>query len=165
METVKPTKMPQNNMACSAPRSAAKTFSFECAMGSIPGRIHHQPIGSYGLAAVSSGLRSQLQKLQSCKRKQNEKKSGELLSLFLARSCLGQVRGGAPFSQRSELATACFFWLGAAWVKSRAERPSVSGVNRQLHVQIGCKLGIGNRKDELTKQAKRNKLRIKPGGN
>ena len=58
-----------------------------------------------------------------------------------------------------------FFWLGAAWVKSRAERPSVSGVNRQLHVQIGCKLGIRNRKDELTKQAKRNKLRIKPGGN
>ena len=58
-----------------------------------------------------------------------------------------------------------FFWLGAAWVKSRAERPSVSGVIRQLHVQIGCKLGIRNRKDELTKQAKRDKLRIKPGGN
>ena len=56
-------------------------------------------------------------------------------------------------------------WLGTAWVKSRAERPSVSGVNRQLHVQIGCKLGIRNRKDELTKQAKRNKLQIKPEGN
>ena len=42
-----------------------------------------------------------------------------------------------------------FFWLVAAWVKSRAERPSVSVVNRQLHVQIGCKLGIRNRKDEL----------------
>ena len=53
-----------------------------------------------------------------------------------------------------------FFWLGAAWVKSRAERPSVRGVNRQLHVQIGCKLGIRNLKDELTKQAKRNKLQI-----
>ena len=26
---------------------------------------------------------------------------------FLARSCLGQVPGGAPFSQRSKLATAC----------------------------------------------------------
>ena len=64
-----------------------------------------------------------------------------------------------------ERSNATFFWLGAAWVKSRAERPSVSGVNRQLHVQIGCKLGIRNRKDELTKQAKRNKLRIKPGGN
>ena len=51
-----------------------------------------------------------------------------------------------------------FFWLGAAWVKSRAERPSVSGVNRQLHVQIGCKLGIRNRKDELTKQAKGSKV-------
>ena len=47
-----------------------------------------------------------------------------------------------------ELETA-FFWLVAAWVKSRAERPSVSVVNRQLHVQIGCKLGIRNRKDEL----------------
>ena len=55
-----------------------------------------------------------------------------------------------------------FFWLVAAWVKSRAERPSVSGVNRQLHVQIGCKLGIRNRKDELTKQAKRNELQINP---
>ena len=61
--------------------------------------------------------------------------------------------------------TMCFFfWLVAAWVKSRAERPSVSGVNRQLHVQIGCKLGIRNRKDQLTKQAKRNKLQIKPEG-
>ena len=55
-----------------------------------------------------------------------------------------------------------FFWLVAAWVKSRAERPSVSGVNRQLHVQIGCKLGIRNRKDELTKQVKRNELQINP---
>ena len=58
-----------------------------------------------------------------------------------------------------------FFWLGAAWVKPRAERPSVSEVNYQLHVQIGCKLRIRNRKDELTKQARRNKLRIKPEGN
>ena len=55
-----------------------------------------------------------------------------------------------------------FFLLVAAWVKSRAERPSVSGVNRQLHVQIGCKLGIRNRKDELIKQAQRNKLQINP---
>ena len=45
-----------------------------------------------------------------------------------------------------------FFFFVGAWVKSRAERPSVSGVNRQLHVQIGCKLGIRNRKDELTKR-------------
>ena len=57
------------------------------------------------------------------------------------------------------------FLLDAAWVRFRAERPSVSGVNRQLHVQIGCKLGIRNRKDELTKQTKRNKLQIKPEGN
>ena len=55
-----------------------------------------------------------------------------------------------------------FFWLVAAWVKSRAERPSVSGVNKQLHGQVGCKLVIRNRKDELTKQAKRNKLQIRP---
>ena len=58
--------------------------------------------------------------------------------IFLARCCLGQVR---------------------------AERSSVSGVNRQLHVQIGCKLVIRNRKNELTKQAKRSKLQIKPEGN
>ena len=35
---------------------------------------------------------------------------GRLMSpnlFFLARCCLGQVPGGAPFSQRSELATAC----------------------------------------------------------
>ena len=30
-----------------------------------------------------------------------------LVSFFLARCCLGQVPGGAPFSQRSEQATAC----------------------------------------------------------
>ena len=67
--------------------------------------------------------------------------------------------------RHTQLMKLLFFWLVAAWVKSRAERPSVSGVNRQLHVQIGCKLGIRNRKDELTKQAKRNKLQIKPEGN
>ena len=59
-----------------------------------------------------------------------------------------------PQTNTQSQQVAIFFWLGAAWVKSRAERPSVSGVNRQLHVQIGCKLGIRNRKDELTKQAK-----------
>ena len=75
-------------------------------------------------------------------------------------------RGGYVKEIRTEGIKRCFFfWLVAAWVKSRAERPSVSGVNRQLHVQIGCKLGIRNRKDELTKQAKRNKLQIKPEGN
>ena len=34
------------------------------------------------------------------------------------------------------------FFLARCCLKSRAERPSVSGVNRQLHVQIGCKLII-----------------------
>ena len=34
--------------------------------------------------------------------------AAEMAGFFLARSCLGQVPGGgAPFSQRSELATAC----------------------------------------------------------
>ena len=37
--------------------------------------------------------------------------------------------------QETPSACSFFFWLVAAWVKSRAERPSVSGVNRQLHVQ------------------------------
>ena len=50
--------------------------------------------------------------------------------LFLARCCLGQVPGGAPFSQRSEQATAC--------------------TNRS-------KLGIRNRKDESqSKQSETN---------
>ena len=69
---------------------------------------------------------------------------------------------GECFQAQKKLLVSFFFWLVAAWVKSRAERPSVSGVNRQLHVQIGCKLGIRNRKDELTKQAKRNELQINP---
>ena len=51
-----------------------------------------------------------------------------------------------------------FFWLGAAWVKSRAERPSVSEASWQLHVQIGCKLT--NRTERIDKASKRNKLRI-----
>ena len=37
----------------------------------------------------------------------HKRTSGGLRIFFLARSCLGQVPGGAPFSQRSELATAC----------------------------------------------------------
>ena len=74
-------------------------------------------------------------------------------------------RGGVSVQPHGAYGDSFFFWLVAAWVKSRAERPSVSGVNRQLHVQIGCKLGVRNRKDELTKQAKRNKLQIKPEGN
>ena len=75
------------------------------------------------------------------------------------------VRGSFLKSWSANEERQFFFWLVAAWVKSRAERPSVSGVNRQLHVQIGCKLGIRNRKDELTKQAKRNESQIKPEGN
>ena len=77
---------------------------------------------------------------------------------------MGTRSGDAKFhnSATSKSVSSFFFWLVAAWVKSRAERPSVSGVNRQLHVQIGCKLGIRNRKDELTKQAKRNELQINP---
>ena len=67
---------------------------------------------------------------------------------FAASRTLSKRRSGR------ETAGSFFFWLVAAWVKSRAERPSVSGVNRQLHVQIGCKLRIRNREDELTKQAK-----------
>ena len=37
---------------------------------------------------------------------------------------------------------AFFFWLGAAWVKSRAERPSVSGVNRQFFFCCIAELAI-----------------------
>ena len=39
---------------------------------------------------------------------------GNLLRLFLARCCLGQVPGRAPFSQRSDLATACTNWMCVA---------------------------------------------------
>ena len=107
-----------------------------------------------GLLAVLAGLRMlQYRKLKSSQEiERNEK----------PRICA--FRGPPEESERRGGARDCFFWLVAAWVKSRAERPSVSVVNRQLHVQIGCKLGIRNRKDEL-KQAKRNKLQIKPEGN
>ena len=63
---------------------------------------------------------------------------------FQVVSCVSQQQPAHEVSVQQ-----LFFWLVAAWVKSRAERPSVSVVNRQLHVQIGCKLGIRNRKDEL----------------
>ena len=56
-------------------------------------------------------------------------------------SALGPLRTFHP------LLTSRFFFFGSLLLG--AERPSVSVVNRQLHVQIGCKLGIRNRKDEL----------------
>ena len=64
-----------------------------------------------------------------------------------SRACIGRVEENkegrsegrrykeGKRGQRLPKLQAFFFWLVAAWVKSRAERPSVSGVNRQLHVQ------------------------------
>ena len=49
----------------------------------------------------------------------------------------GAAPQGWAAHARQTVIPVLFFWLVAAWVKSRAERPSVSGVNRQLHVQIG----------------------------
>ena len=97
----------------------------------------------------------------------NSHRSGPLLShQQKAKTAEVKLSSSSDVLGKMTMQKVFFFWLVAAWVKSRAERPSVSGVNRQLHVQIGCKLGIRNRKDELTKQAKRNKLQIKkPGGN
>ena len=49
-----------------------------------------------------------------------------------AMKCRGQVntrRVAAILFILQEVLFLFFFWLGAAWVKSRAERPSVSGVN------------------------------------
>ena len=43
---------------------------------------------------------------------------------FVALCCLGKIPGGAPFSQLHK--GGFFFLLYAAWVRSRAERPSVS---------------------------------------
>ncbi len=51
-----------------------------------------------------------------------------------------------------------FFLLDAAWVRSRAERPSVSEVNEQLHVQFGCKLS-----QVEAKQMTNYEIRIKKG--
>ena len=59
-----------------------------------------------------------------------------------------------PFCQ---LILYIFFLLGAAWVRSQAERPSVSEVSGQLRVQFGCKLS-----SKLTKKRiKQGKQQIK----
>ena len=67
---------------------------------------------------------------------------------------------GPEFSRMDEWkiqGPSSFFWLGAAWVKPRADRPSVSEVNGQLHIQIGCKLRIKRtRRIETSKQGKTN---------
>ena len=47
-----------------------------------------------------------------------------------------------------------FFLLEAAWVKSRAERPSVSEVSGQLHVQFGCKLSSKLAKKRIKQDSK-----------
>ena len=54
-----------------------------------------------------------------------------------------------------------FFLLEAAWVKSRAERPSVSEVSGQLHVQFGCKLTSKLAKERIKQKQQTNyKFRI-----
>ena len=53
------------------------------------------------VAAVTSMYQSLLEGKTDCPI------SGVFGAFFLARCCLGQVPGGAPFSQRSEQATAC----------------------------------------------------------
>ena len=45
----------------------------------------------------------------------------------MAAGARGAARGERE--GKVEVRDGFFFWLGAAWVKSRAERPSVSGVN------------------------------------
>ena len=59
-----------------------------------------------------------------------------LVSAYMEGINLHRMTGGDEEALlNSQGANGFFFWLVAAWVKSRAERPSVSGVNRQLHVQ------------------------------
>ena len=55
-------------------------------------------------------------------------------------------RKEAARGSRAREVTCRFFWLGAAWVKSRAERPSVSGVNR--HREVTCRIQKWNIKAE-----------------
>ena len=66
-----------------------------------------------------------------------------------------------------------FFLLEAAWVRSRAERPSVSEVSGQLRVQFGCKLSSkltkkrikqGKQQIKVTKfQIKMQRSAVRPG--
>ena len=121
--------------------------------------LHHQPTELENGGSARGEVSISQPSLTSPHLHGSEERSGARLALQL--HGLIEILGLVPRTINEVF----FFWLVAAWVKSRAERPSVSGVNRQLHVQIGCKLGIRNRKDELTKQAKRNKLQIKPEGN
>ena len=71
--------------------------------------------------------------------------------------------GPACHCGRSRLAF--FFLLGAAWVKSRAGAPFSQLSEQATACTNRMQIKNQNRKDELTKQAKRNKLRIKPEGN
>ena len=64
-------------------------------------------------------------------------------------TALSAQRLVTPSSRHAHLP---FFLVGAAWVRSRAERPSVSEVSGQLRVQFGCKLS-----------SKLSKKRIKQG--
>ena len=61
---------------------------------------------------VMKTINLRLNQLALCKR-------GSESCFFFARCCLGQVPGGAPFSQRSELATAC---TSRMQIKSRTKR-------------------------------------------
>ena len=61
---------------------------------------------------------------------------------------LGKVPGRAPFSQLSKV----FFLLDAAWVRSRAERPSVS------YTKVTSKVAWTGHNLQLTKTNSNNKL-------
>ena len=65
----------------------------------------------------------------------------------------------SPHCSRQLRSSFFFFLLGAAWVKSGAERPSVSG-ELATACASRCELRIKNHTNELTKQARRSKLRI-----
>ena len=77
----------------------------------------------------------------------SQSKERQGVQLLVSKLFFGSERLGSSPGRSALQSAKFFFWLVAAWVKSRAERPSVSGVNRQLHVQIGRKLGIRNRKE------------------
>ena len=72
------------------------------ALEEIAGKLERKERTSVPIAAW---LRKTQQQVVSSKRKKSPYQKKR--RFFLARCCLGQVPGGAPFSQRSEQATAC----------------------------------------------------------
>ena len=77
-------------------------------------------------------------------------KAGDRDVFFLARRCLGQVPGGGPFSQRSELATAC---TSRMQIKNRSKRIDKAQITNWNQKVIRCVQTHAGKKGEASRNA------------